>query len=181
MRREQTKNLVFSALFMALGMVLPFLFGQLKEIGDSLLPLHLVAMLTGLICGWQYGLVLGISLPFLRSLVFTMPPLYPNAIWMALEFATYGALLGFLYSRRKKYSRAYLLLCLVISMLAGRVVWGISKALLLGLADKPFGVEAFVVGGFLDALPGIILQFIVIPLVMEFVAGRLSNKKGVDR
>ncbi|MBO5938334.1 MAG: ECF transporter S component [Clostridia bacterium] len=166
---HRTQKLVLSALFLSIGMVLPLLTGQIKEIGDSLLPMHLPVMLCGVICGGNYGLCIGLILPFLRSVIFGMPPIYPNAIWMALELATYGAVIGFLYAKRKHPSRGHLFFCLACSMLAGRIVWGITKAILLGVAEKPFGIEAFLVGGFLDAIPGLVLQFILIPLIIEVI------------
>lgn len=169
MKKQSILNLVLSAMLLAVGLVLPLLTGQIKEIGDSLLPMHLPVMLCGLICGWKYGGAVGLILPFLRSVTFGMPPLYPNAVWMALEIATYGLVIGLLFSRKKDYSRVYLLICLAISMLSGRIVWGIAKAVLLGVAGKPFGLEAFLIGGFVDAVPGLILQFILIPLIMEVV------------
>jgi hypothetical protein len=172
----KTQTLVLAALFLAIGVVLPSLTGAIKEIGDSLLPMHLAVMLCGVICGWEYALPVGLCLPFLRSLLFGMPPIYPNAVWMALELATYGAVIGIMYFHRKKYSRLYLLVCLVSSMIAGRIVWGISKAILLGVAGKPFGLKAFLVGGFLDAIPGILLQLILIPLIMELLE-RINKKK----
>ena len=172
---QRTKTLVLAGLFLALGVALPSLTGSIKEIGDSLLPLHLVVMLCGVICGWQYAATIGAVLPFLRAAFFSMPPFYPNAVWMSLELITYGFVIGFLFSLRKRYSRVWLLVCLVCSMLAGRVVWGIAKAILLGVANKPFGLEAFLVGGFVDAVPGIILQFILVPLIAE-LAFRLQKK-----
>lgn len=175
-QKERTQTMVLAALFLALGMVLPSITGSIKEIGDSLLPLHLVVMLCGAICGWQYAAPVGAALPFLRAAFFSMPPFYPNAIWMAAELVTYGFVIGFLFSLRKKYSRVYLLVCLVCAMLAGRAVWGIVKAILLGVADKPFGFKAFLVGGFADAVPGIILQFILVPLIVELVY-RLQKKE----
>ena len=174
--RAATQNLVLAALFLAIGVVLPSLTGAIKEIGDSLLPMHLAVMLCGVICGWKYTLPVGLVLPFFRAVLFGMPPLYPNAVYMALELATYGLVVGILYSMRKRYSRWYLLACLACSMLAGRIVWGITKAVLLGAANKPFGIRAFLVGGFLDALPGILLQFILIPLVIEVLERRNGRK-----
>lgn len=176
MKKQSILNLVLSALFLAIGLILPFFTGQIKEIGDSLLPMHLPVMLCGLICGWKYGGTVGLMLPFLRSLTFSMPPLYPNAVWMALELAAYGLVIGLLFSRKKDYSRVYLLVCLAISMLSGRVVWGIAKAVLLGVAGKPFGIEAFLVGGFADAVPGLILQFVLIPLIMEVIHRSRARK-----
>jgi len=174
-QRERTRTMVLAALFLAIGVVLPSLTGAIKEIGDSLLPMHLTVMLCGVICGWQYATPVGLVLPFLRASFFGMPPLYPNAVWMSLELATYGFVIGFLYALRKKYSRPYVFFCLACSMLAGRAVWGITKAILLGVADKPFGFEAFLIGGFVDAVPGILLQFVLVPLVLELVH-RIQNK-----
>lgn len=162
MKKEELKKLIYAALFLALGIVLPFATAQIKEIGDSLLPMHLPVLICGFICSWKYGLAVGLVLPFIRSALFGMPPLYPQAVWMALELATYGLVAGLLY---KKTGLKYL--SLIAAMLFGRVVWGIAKAILLGVADKPFGISAFITGGFVDALPGIILQLILIPVIVR--------------
>ena len=126
-------------------------------------------MLCAVVCGWRYAACIGLMLHFFRSLFFGMPPIYPNAVWMALELATYGFVLGFMYFARKKYSRGYVFICLICSMISGRIVWGVSKALLLGLAGKQFGIQAFLIGGFADALPGLIIQFILVPLAAELI------------
>ena len=179
-KRAKTESLILAALFLAMGVVLPSLTGSIKEIGDSLLPMHLVVMLCGAICGWKYATCIGFVLPFFRSMLFSMPPIYPNAVWMSLELATYGFVIGFLYSLRKEYRRSYLFLSLIISMLAGRVVWGVSKAILLGVAGKPFGFEAFIVGGFLDAIPGILLQLILVPTIVEILERVRGKKKNEE-
>ncbi|MBQ7761519.1 MAG: ECF transporter S component [Clostridia bacterium] len=172
MKRKDIKNLVLAGLFLALGMVLPLLTGQIKEIGDSLLPMHLAVMLCGLICGYRYGLVVGATLPFLRSLIFGMPPLYPNAVWMAIELATYGLVIGLLYIKARKKHIGYLYLSLVISMIAGRVAWGIAKAILLGVAGQSITLYALFMSGVVDAIPGIILQLVLIPLIMHLINKR---------
>ncbi len=172
---KNIKTLVLSALFLAIGMVLPLLTGQIKEIGDSLLPMHLAVMLCGAICGWKYGLFVGLLLPIFRSLIFGMPPLYPNAVYMTLELGTYGFVIGGLYGRCKKYSGGYLFFSIICAMICGRIVWGITKAILLGVTDKPFGIKAFLVGGFFDAAPGLVLQLILVPFVLSLIE-RTKNK-----
>ena len=102
MKKQNLQKLVLSALFLSIGMVLPFLTMQIKEIGDSLLPMHIPVMLCGVLCGWQYGAAIGLMLPFLRSACFGMPPLYPNAVWMAAELLTYGLIIGLLYKKLPK-------------------------------------------------------------------------------
>jgi riboflavin transporter FmnP len=172
MKRIKVKQMVLAAMFLSIGFILPLLTGQLKEIGDSLLPMHLPVMLCGFICGANYGFLVGLLLPFLRSVVFSMPPIYPNAIWMALELATYGFVVGFLYKNIKTKSVKGIYISLIVAMLLGRIVWGISKAILLGIGGKPFGFALFITGGFVDALPGIILQLILIPLIIKFIEQR---------
>ena len=160
------KKLILSAMFLALGLVLPFLTGQIKEIGNMLLPMHIPVLLCGLICGWQYGLIVGLIVPVLRSFLFSMPVLYPTAVSMAFELATYGFVVGFLYNRSKWHCIISLYRSMLISMVAGRLVWGIVQALLLGIGGNAFTLKAFIAGAFLNAIPGIILQLILIPAIM---------------
>ena len=165
MKKQKIKKLVLSALFLGIGMVLPFLTMQIKEIGDSLLPMHLPVMLCGVLCGYGYGAAIGFLLPFLRSFCFGMPPIYPNAVWMSAELFTYGLIIGLLYKKFPKNTFC-LYTSLIASQISGRIVWGISKALLLGLNGKTFTFALFISGGFIDAIPGIILQFILIPTII---------------
>ncbi len=160
---------VLAALFLAVGLVLPLLTAQIKEIGDTLLPMHLPVMLCGLLCGPYYGMTVGAVLPFLRSVTFGMPPLYPNAVWMALELASYGLVIGLVYARLGKRHTGDVYVSLLTAMVVGRVVWGVAKALLLGLAGKGFTMQMFIAGGVLDALPGIVLQLVLIPLLMAVI------------
>lgn len=160
----KTKRLVLSAFFMSLGMVLPLLTAQIKEIGDTLLPMHIPVMLCGLICGPTYGGIIGFMLPFFRSFIFGMPSLYPNAIWMALEMATYGFVIGALYVKNNNIF--FLYFSLITAMLSGRIIWGITKSILIGLKGSEFTFKAFLIGGFIDAVPGIVLQLVFVPAVM---------------
>lgn len=163
---NRLKKYVISAMFLGLCLVLPFLTGQIKSVGNMLLPMHIPVMLTGLICGPFYGLVVGFIAPVLRSAIFGMPHMYPNAIAMAFELLTYGGVVGFLYSRSKWNCVRALYRCMIISMLAGRVVWGIAEVILLGIGNGGFTFGMFIAAAFLNAVPGIILQLIVIPVIM---------------
>ena len=87
---KTTKKMTLSAMFLAIGMVLPFLTGQIPEVGNMMLPMHIPVLLCGLICGWQYGAVLGFVLPLLRYLIFGMPVLFPTGTAMTFELMTYG-------------------------------------------------------------------------------------------
>ena len=170
MINSKTKKLVLSSMLLALGIVLPFLTGQIKEIGDTLLPMHMTVMLCGYLCGPVYGGTVGILTPLIRSISFGMPPIYPSAIWMMLELFTYGLITGLFYLKKKKSSTLYLYFSLIIAMIGGRIVWGIAKVILLGIASKPFTFQMFIFSGFVDAIPGIILQLIFIPLIIKLVS-----------
>ncbi len=166
--KRNFKKIIICAVFLSLGVVLPFFTGQIKEIGDTLLPMHIPVMLCGLICGGKYGFAVGLFLPFLRSCVAGMPPLYPNAVWMSLELATYGFVIGALYfSFKKKQTVLWLYCSLVVSMICGRIVWGVSKAVLLGVSGKAFTFEAFILEGIIDSLFGILLQLLLIPAIIK--------------
>ncbi len=163
--RKYTRNLTLSALFLALGYVLPFLTGQIPQFGSMLLPMHIPVFLCGLICGWQYGAVIGFILPLTRCLFFSMPPVYV-AIAMAFELATYGFVAGFLYSRARKQGIVALYCSMIIAMLAGRLIWGAAQIVILGLQGNAFTWQAFMAGAFVNAVPGIIVQLVLIPAIM---------------
>ena len=166
MKNKKLQNLVLSAMFLGLGLVLPFFTGQIPQIGNMLLPMHLPVILCGFICGWKYGLVVGAVTPILRSAVFSMPVMYPSAIAMAFELAAYGFLVGFLFRNARWQCLKSLYRYLIISMLGGRVVWGIVMTVILGLGENGFTLTAFLTGAFLNAIPGIIVQLILVPAIM---------------
>ena len=166
MKNKKLQSLVLSAMFLGLGLVLPFFTGQIPQIGNMLLPMHLPVILCGFICGWKYGLVVGAITPVLRSAVFGMPPMYPTAIAMAFELAAYGFLVGFLFKNARWQCLKSLYRCLIISMLGGRAVWGFVMTVILGLGENGFTLTAFLTGAFLSAIPGIIAQLILVPAIM---------------
>ena len=165
-KKKPVLNLTLSAMFMAIGLVLPFLTGQIPQIGNMLLPMHIPVLLCGLICGWQYGLAVGLVLPPLRYVLFGMPVLFPTGIAMAFELAAYGFVVGWLYSHSRWQCVISLYRCLIAAMLAGRVVWGVVRVLMLGLGGSSFSWQMFMAGAFLNAIPGIVLQLILIPTIM---------------
>lgn len=159
--KHNTKKLVLSGLFLAIGLVLPFLTGQIPEIGNMISPMHFPVLLCGFICGAPYGALVGLILPPVRFLLFQMPPLYPVGLAMAFEMATYGLVSGLVYSRIKG-----IYLSLVPAIVVGRIVWGIAQVILMGLSGGSFTFQAFIAGALINAVPAIVLQFILIPLII---------------
>ena len=163
--KQQIRRIVLAAMFLALGLFLPFFTGQIPQIGSMLLPMHLPVLICGLICGWQYGTVIGFVLPLMRMSLFGMPPLL-TAVAMAFELATYGGIVGFLYNRSRWQCLIALYRSLLIAMVAGRIVWGIVRVLMTGVAGEAFTWQMFMAGAVLNAIPGIILQLVLIPSLM---------------
>ena len=168
------RKMVLAALLLALGLVLPFVTGQIPEVGNMLLPMHLPVLICGLVCGWKWGAVVGFVLPLMRSFLFQMPPLLPTmrtggALCMAFELMTYGLVAGLLYGWLKKY-RWGLIVSLLGAMLAGRIVWALASMVIYRLfADFPFTFQLFLAGGFLSAWPGMILQIVLVPLLVRLL------------
>ena len=164
--KPMTKNLVLSAMFLAIGLILPLFTAQIPQIGQMLLPMHIPVLLCGFVCGWQSGALVGFVLPLLRSAIFGMPVFFPAGTAMAFELMTYGLVAGLLYSLSKWKCMLALYRSLVIAMLAGRVVWGVVQTIQLGVFGSGFSVQMFLAGAFINALPGILAQLILLPLIM---------------
>lgn len=164
------KKLTLSAFFLALGMVLPFLTGQIPQIGSMLLPMHFPAFLCGMICGWQYGAIIGFIMPLLRFALFNMPPIFPTGIAMAFELATYGAISGLLLKKDvTNIKKIYF--ALIIAMIVGRISWGIVSYILTQIS-----LEIFITSGFISAIPGIIIQLLTIPFIVKIVSKQSSRR-----
>lgn len=159
-----TRNLVLSALFLALGIVLPFLTAQIPSVGSMLLPMHIPVLICGFVCGGPYGLLVGAIVPLLRSVMFGMPPMMV-AIPMAFELAVYGLVTGLLYNKLKK-NIVNIYVSLLAAMLCGRIVWGVVKLVMAGMGSNSFGMAMFISGAFTTAIPGIILQIVLIPIII---------------
>lgn len=167
------KRITLSALFVALGWLLPFLTGQIPDIGNMLCPMHIPVFLSSFILGPIYGSIIGFILPLSRSLLFGMPVFYPSAICMSFELLTYGLVSGFLFNlltKRKNIDYKFsLYVSLIISMVVGRIVWGFSRFFIGLVSENLFTLSLFLMEGFVNAWPGIVLQLILIPLLITIL------------
>lgn len=167
-------NLALSAMFIALAFVLPFITGQIPQIGAMLCPMHIPVILCGFMCGAPWGLIVGFISPLLRSLTLGVPVLFPTAVAMAFELAAYGFLSGLLYRILPK-NKVNIYLSLLISMIAGRLVWGLVQFICLGFDTENFGLAAFYTGAVAKAVPGIIIQILLIPVFVMVYEKRLRK------
>ena len=163
-RTNPIRTLTYAALCLALCLVLPFLTGQIPEIGSMLCPMHLPVLLCGFLCGPWWGAAVGAVAPLLRHFLFHMPPLV-TAMGMTAELAAYGLIVGLLYRRLpKKHVSIYI--ALLSAMAAGRLLWGGVMAVISGVSGTDFGWELFLSGAVLNAIPGIVLQIVLVPVLV---------------
>ena len=173
----RTRRMTYAALYLAIAMVLPFITGQIPSVGNALSPMHLPVLLCGFMCGWPWGVAVGFIAPLLRSVTFGMPAMFPSAVGMAFELMVYGGMAGFLHRKlpRKKGGTYAVLL---ISMISGRIVWGVVRVILAGLSGSSFTWALFLAGAVTNAIPGIILQLVLIPILVSVLerAGLSLNR-----
>lgn len=171
--RRSTRDLVLASFFLAAALLLPFVTGQIPSLGNRILPMHIPVLLCGFFCGGSYGLIVGAVAPVLRSFIFGAPPLFPIAAAMVFELAAYGLVAGLLYRRRAR-GRRLVYPALIGAMVVGRIVWGVAAWFLYPMAGVPFSLSIFFTVAFVNAVPGILLQLVLIPAIVLAVreAGR---------
>jgi len=161
---QKTKKTAFTGLCVALGLLLPLAFHFIPGGGSVFLPMHIPVLLCGLVCGWRYGFACGVLAPLASHLMTGMPPsaVLPG---MLCELAVYGVVSGLLLERvwpQKNTLNIYL--SMIGAMLSGRIVAGIVKAAIFNVGE--YSLEIWIAGSFIKAIPGILLQLAVIPVIV---------------
>ena len=171
---SEQKKLVITGMLIALCVVLPLAFHQVPRAGSILLPMHIPVLLAGLVCGWRYGLITGITGPLLSHAMTGMPPSMAIASLMSIELGVYGLVAGVLaYFIRTKSASLDLYICLIGSMLVGRVVAGIAQIVFFfnpqyvdGIWTSNYTWALWTGSYFITSLPGIVIQLAFIPSVV---------------
>lgn len=162
---ELLRDMVYAAVCLALCLALPFLTGQIPEVGSMLCPMHLPVLLAGFLCGPWWGAAVGAIAPVYRYFLFGMPPIFPTGFAMCFELAVYGLVSGWLYlALPRKTGSIYA--ALVGAMVAGRIVWGLVMMMVAAGGAAEFTWSVFLSGALLNAIPGIILQLVLIPVLV---------------
>lgn len=161
------KDLTFASLCLAAALILPFFTGQIPAIGAMLCPMHIPVLICAFFCSWQWAGLVGFVAPLLRFALFSMPPM-PFGIAMAFEMATYGIVAAVMYKMLPK-KKVSVYISLITAMIAGRVVWGAARLVIAGVTQSQFTWSLFIGGALLEAIPGILLQLILIPVIVMAV------------
>ena len=160
---KNTKNIVSTALFIAIGIALPLAFHSIPNGGRIFLPMHIPVLLCGLLCGLPYSLACGIITPLLSSLLTGMPPaaMLPSMLCELAVYSVAASLLMRFLPIKKPLPR--IVISLIGAMLAGRLVLGLLNWLIFNAGSYSLG--AWLTSSFVTALPGIAVQIILIPAV----------------
>ncbi len=164
MKKTNTQKLIYTGICIAIGLILPQITKMVpvNNIGSIISPMHIPVLLSGFLCGIPYAAFCGFILPLLAFALTGMPPIYPVGLAMIFELATYGGVAAALY----KITKGKIYPSLIGAMLCGRVVMGVAYAIIFGIAGIPYGMATFVSAAFVTALPGIIIQLIVVPAIV---------------
>ena len=159
----RTNKIVLSGLLLAISVILPYFFHLFGMAGPIFLPMHIPVLVGGLLLGPVYGVAIGLLAPMLNSILTGMPPLFPVAVAMSFELATYGFLTGYLYNRVTKNIYA----ALIPSMLVGRAVSGIANYLILAGMGRTYTLTMFLTAAFVTSIWGIVIQIAFIPILVR--------------
>ena len=160
-----TRDLVLAGLLLAIGIILPTIFHLTGISGAVFLPMHIPVLISGFVLGPVLGSIIGFVTPLLNYSLTGMPP--TPILWiMLVELSIYGLLSGLLYTNMNMK----LILSLILSMIGGRI----AAALTLLILAKGFGITmpplmAYVYGMTITAIPGIIIQIILIPTLVRAI------------
>ena len=161
--------ITWTALFLALALVLPIGFHAFGIAGRLFLPMHLPVLLAGLLIGPGAGLLVGILSPALSHLMTGMPPTYAVPL-MSLELPIYGLVAGLCYWR----FRWNAVVSLIIAMILGRLMFGLALVILGRFMELPYTATVFFSAGgaVVSGIPGVILQLFLIPVIVAAVRRR---------
>jgi hypothetical protein len=154
---------------LALGIIIPFATSHAFLIpGTLLLPMHYPEFISGILLGPGIGAAVGIMLPLINSLITGMPVMFPMVPIMTAELFTYGLVSGFLYNKTPLGKKRFgIFLVLIISMISGRISYGLVFHLFLFVFKELKALS--VIAATVTALPGIALQIILIPTILKLV------------
>lgn len=180
MKQTDTKRIVLGSLLIAMGAVLPIVF-HTAGLGRVFLPMHLPVMLAGVLLGKKYGALVGFLTPYISSLMTGMPSLFPVGFVMSFELATYAFVIGLMFeifAKATKITPTFAVyIALFISMVFGRAVYGVINAIVLSFTSDAYSFKVFLTTMFVEAVPGILLQFLLVPPILFLVQQKVHVEK----
>ncbi len=175
---NQSKKIIITSLFIAMGVVLPLCFHMIPSGGNIFLPMHLPVILGGMVVGPFYGILIGILTPTISHLLTSMPPaaVYPGMMLELISYAFFSGLFVKVIKTKNNILNAYL--ALIPSMLIGRIVSGLTNAFIFQAGKYNF--HTWITLSFVTSLPGIIIQLAIIPALYVFINNVVLSKKKIS-
>jgi hypothetical protein len=166
------RDIVFGGLFLALAVVVPYLFHVVGggKLGSVFLPMLLPIAMCGFLTGARVAVVVGATAPLVSSLLTGMPPMYPP---IALMMCGEGMLLGGLTSVLYRKVKLNVWISLAAATGSERLFVAFAALVLsrwFSLPERLLSWAAVVYG-----LPGVALQFAIIPATVKLLEKRIGG------
>ncbi len=155
--KVSVKNLIVAALLLMLSVALYKFFGSVRIFGGYLCVMQAPILLCGLLCGPVLGGLAGVAAPFICSLLFNSPAMYPDTYALAVELVFFGVMCGVLY--KTMYQNVYV--SLLLSMYIGKTAYEFMMKFL----SNAYSAESFLNDVFYGCIPGIIVIIVILPLI----------------
>lgn len=163
--KNYVKRLVIAGLLLAIGVIIPYIFHTTGIPGTVFLPMHIPVLLGGFLLPPHLAMLLGMLTPLLNSFISGMPVLFPMAIIMVFELGFYGLIASLLYRKLK----APAFITLILSMIAGRMMAGVTVFVLAAFFALKLDPMTFIIGATTTGLPGIIIQLFLVPILIHAI------------
>ncbi|MBN1782177.1 hypothetical protein JW948_13675 [bacterium] len=159
MPSQKTKNMIFSALFMALGCIFPFLF-HMAGLGKIFLPMFWPLAAAGFFVTVPFAVLVGILTPFLSFVLTGMPPV-PVLQLMMVELAILSATVGIVF-RRTGLGVFWIVLA---GLSASRMLTWIAAGWVGPILGWP--ARWYALTRMLEGMPGLLSILIIVPLLIS--------------
>lgn len=159
--KQTTRKMTVTAMFLAMGLLLPMLFHSIG-LGGSFLPMFWPTAAGAFFLSVPHALLLGLLTPLFSSLMTGMPSFSPPIVYMVMaELFTLNLIIGLLHDRTQ-WGVFWILF-------AGLLTSRFALVLIAGLVASWFGLPArlFSIATVVQSLPGILLMLAIIPILVS--------------
>lgn len=164
----RTYHLTLSALFIALGILIPIVF-HMVGLGSVFLPMFWPIATCGFFLPLQYALVVGGLTPILSSLMTGMPP-QPILYQMIFELIFMSGAISSFY----KKTRLGVVWIVMAGIILSKIILLIGSAAVAPLLGLP--PEWYTIASLLKGIPGMIVILGVIPIIIKKTKGEFIFK-----
>jgi len=170
---SRTKNITLSALFIALGILIPILFHGIG-LGAMFLPMFWPVAASAFFLPLPYAVTAGILTPLISTLMTGMPP-PPILYKMIFELAVLSFIISLLHSKTR-LGIFWLIGAGLFCALAAGFLGAFAVAPIFG-----FPPELYAVASLIRSLPGVITMFVALPLFLKRITKEpIFNKTTMD-